>query len=106
MAYCKISSALSATKMRGAPAGNISESTLSMRRWNAAPGEPNVRAITSGAELVFAGRLTEADQARRARGLAQGCPALPSHTAGGQGVPGDSDGREKSPKGALATGKC
>ena len=35
-----------------------------------------------------------------------GCPALPSHTAGGQGVPGDSDGREKSPKGALATGKC
>jgi len=94
--------------MRGAPPGNISESTLSMRRWNAAPGEPNVRAITSGAELVFAGRLTEADQARRARGLAQGCPvcpALPSHTAGGQGVPGDSDETEKSPKGALATGK-
>ena len=74
MAYCKISSALSASKMRGAPPGNISESTSSMRRWNVAPGEPNVRAITSGAELVFAGRLTEADQARRARGLAQGCP--------------------------------
>ena len=105
MAYCKISSALSATKMRGAPAGNISESTLSMRRCDAAPGEPNVRANTGGAELVFAGRLTEADQARRARGLAQGCPALPSHTAGSQGVLGDSDGREKSPKGALATGK-
>ena len=45
-----------------------------MRRWNVAPGEPNVRAITSGAELVFAGRLTETDQARPARALAQGCP--------------------------------
>lgn len=45
-----------------------------MRRCDAAPGEPNVRAITGGAELVFAGRLTEADQARRARALAQDCP--------------------------------
>jgi hypothetical protein len=109
MVCSKISSALSATKMRGAPVGTISESALSMRRCNVAPGGPIVRAITSGAELVFAGRLTKADQARPARSLAQSCPVARHFPAIRWAVKAyrESVAEEtKSPKGALATGKC
>ncbi len=81
-----------------------------MRRWNAALGEPNVRAITSGAELVFAGRLSEADQARRARGLAQGCPVARHFPALRRAVKAYratvTEEVKKSPTGALATEKC
>jgi hypothetical protein len=95
--------------MRGAPVGTISESALSMRRCNVAPGGPIVRAITTGAELVFAGRLTEADQARPARGLAQSCPVARHFPAIRRAVKAYRETvteETKSPKGALATGKC